>query len=76
MLFLTDGILERSAADLDIHGLVRSSADQHPREAVQHLMSAVIEASGGELDDDATALCLDWHGVSERERDSSAGANR
>ena len=76
VLFLTDGILERSAADLDIHALVRSSADQHPREAVQHLMSAVIEASNGELDDDATALCLDWHGGSERDRDSSAGANR
>jgi serine phosphatase RsbU (regulator of sigma subunit) len=76
VLFLTDGILERSAADLDIHALVRSSADRHPREAVQHLMSAVIEASGGELDDDATALCLDWHGGPERERDSSAGANR
>jgi hypothetical protein len=26
------------------------------------LTQAVLEVSGGELSDDATALCLDWHG--------------
>ncbi len=74
--FLTDGILERNAAGLDIQALVKANADQHPREAVQHLMATVLEASGGELQDDATALCVDWHGGPQRERDSSAGANR
>jgi serine phosphatase RsbU (regulator of sigma subunit) len=76
LLFLTDGMVERNAASIDVPALVTASADQHPREAVQHLMTAVLEASGGELKDDATALCLDWHGGPERSRTSSGGANR
>lgn len=76
VFFLTDGILDRDGVDVDVPALLTADADQHPREAVQHLMSAVLEASGGELRDDATALCLDWHGGPERERNSSAGANR
>ena len=42
--------------------MVASGADMHPREAVQHLIQALLEATGGELNDDATAMCLDWHG--------------
>jgi serine phosphatase RsbU (regulator of sigma subunit) len=76
ILFLTDGILERNAADLDIRAILKSGEHEHPREAVQNLMSAVLDASGGELADDATALCLDWHGGPSRDRDSSNGANR
>jgi serine phosphatase RsbU (regulator of sigma subunit) len=75
LLFLTDGMLERNAARLDVPALVTDCADDHPREAVQHLMNAVLDAANGELRDDATALCLDWHGGPERERTSSAGAN-
>jgi len=48
----------------------------HAREAVQHLTHAVLEASGGQLRDDATALCLDWHGGPPRDRDASSGADR
>jgi hypothetical protein len=48
----------------------------HPREAVQELTRAVVAASGGELRDDATVLCLDWHGGPPRDRDASAGAGR
>jgi serine phosphatase RsbU (regulator of sigma subunit) len=73
--FLTDGMLERNAARLDVPALVAASGDEHPREAVQHLMAVVLEGSGGELKDDATALCLDWHGGPERDRTSAAGAN-
>jgi hypothetical protein len=36
----------------------------------------VLEATGGDLEDDATALCLDWHGGPERERTSAGGADR
>ena len=68
-------MLERNAASLDTPAPVAASADRHPREAVQHLMSAVIEASGGDLKDDATALCLDWHGGPRRDREQSAGAD-
>ena len=47
----------------------------HPREAVQHLVQAVLEATHGELIDDATVMCLDWHGGRPRERTTDSGAN-
>ena len=47
----------------------------HPREAVQHLIQAILQATGGALNDDATALCLDWHGGPVRERTTDSGAN-
>jgi serine phosphatase RsbU (regulator of sigma subunit) len=75
LIFLTDGMLERNAADLDTAALIAACADAHPREAVQHLMAAVVDATDGALRDDATALCLDWHGGPERARTSRAGAN-
>lgn len=55
-------MLERNAASVDIRSLIVQSASMHPREAVQYLTHAVLEAAGGQLQDDATALCLDWHG--------------
>ena len=45
-------------------------------EAVQDLTQAVLQASGGQLRDDATALCLDWHGGPPRDREATSGANR
>ena len=47
----------------------------HPREAVQHLVQAVLEATNGELNDDATVMCLDWHGGQPRGRTTDSGAN-
>jgi hypothetical protein len=32
----------------------------------------VLQASGGQLRDDATALCLDWHGGPPRDRDATS----
>ena len=61
LMFLTDGTLERNG-DADIEGLLLAAQDMHPREAVQHLIQAVLDAHGGPLRDDATAMCLDWHG--------------
>ena len=40
----------------------------HPREAVQHVVLALLKAADGELKDDATAMCVDWHGGPPRER--------
>ena len=74
-MFVTDGVQERDAANADIRSVLAASRDDHPREAVQHLIQAAVRASGGELADDATALCLDWHGGPPREREASAGAN-
>ena len=76
LVFLTDGMLERNATDVDVLSCLTASRDMHPREAVQELTRAVVRACGGELRDDATVLCLDWHGGPPRDRDASAGADR
>lgn len=76
LMFLTDGILERDAANADIRTVLAASRDDHPREAVQQLIQAAVHASGGTLRDDATALCLDWHGGPMRERTTDSGADR
>jgi len=76
LMFVTDGMLERDAAGMDIAAILTEGIDMHPREAVQHLTQAVLQASGGQLRDDATALCLDWHGGPPRDRDATSGANR
>jgi serine phosphatase RsbU (regulator of sigma subunit) len=75
LMFFTDGSLERTAANLDIEALVVAAAEEHPREAVQHLIQAILQATGGRLEDDATALCLDWHGGPPRDRTSNSGAD-
>jgi serine phosphatase RsbU (regulator of sigma subunit) len=76
LMFVTDGVLERGAAGADIQRVLASGHVDHPREAVQRLIQAVVQATGGQLSDDATALCLDWFGGPRRDREQSAGANR
>ena len=75
LLFVTDGMLDRNAATADIMSLVVQSAAMHPRETVQHLIRAVREATGGELHDDASVMCVDWLGGPPRHRTSDAGAD-
>jgi serine phosphatase RsbU (regulator of sigma subunit) len=76
-LFLfTDGMLERNTTSVDVGDMVATGAKLHPREAVQHLTQAIFEAAGGVLNDDATAMCLDWHGGPARNRTTDSGANR
>jgi len=62
LVFLTDGMLERRANEVDLPSMIADTRRLHPREAVQALTRAVVAASGGQLRDDATVLCLDWHG--------------
>lgn len=77
LVFLTDGLLERNAASLDVEALVLEEAGLHPREAVQHLIKAVLDGTGGgQLKDDATVMCLDWHGGPPRQRTTNSGGNR
>jgi serine phosphatase RsbU (regulator of sigma subunit) len=76
LMFVTDGMLERDAERMDIAEILTASMDMHAREAVQHLTAEVLRASNGELRDDATALCLDWHGGPPRDRDTTSGADR
>ena len=76
VVFLTDGMLERNAATVDVASVITESRHLHPRQAVQTLTRTVSQACGGQLRDDATVLCLDWHGGPPRDRDTTAGANR
>lgn len=62
LVLLTDGMLERGAESVDMPAMVEHTRTLHPREAVRALTHAVEEASGGRLQDDATVICLDWHG--------------
>jgi serine phosphatase RsbU (regulator of sigma subunit) len=75
LVFLTDGLLERNASAVDILSLTADCGGLHPREMVQTLTGAVVEACGGDLRDDATVLCFDWHGGPPRDRTASAGAD-
>ncbi len=54
LVLLTDGMLERNAVQARIADLLSQIGDLHPREAVQALTSAVQQAAGGQLLDDAT----------------------
>jgi serine phosphatase RsbU (regulator of sigma subunit) len=75
LVFLTDGMLERNAASLDVAAALAASADLHPREVVHELGAAVLRATGGDLKDDATMLCLDWYGGPQRGRTTVHGAD-
>jgi serine phosphatase RsbU (regulator of sigma subunit) len=76
LVFLTDGMLERNATSVDVRSVLTDCQHLHPRETVQVLTRAVVEACGGELRDDATVMCFDWHGGPQRDRDASGGADR
>jgi serine phosphatase RsbU (regulator of sigma subunit) len=75
LFFFTDGMLERNTTSVDVERMVATSATMHPREAVQHLTQAIYAATDGKLIDDATAMCLDWHGGPVRNRTSRSGAD-
>lgn len=66
LIFLTDGMLERNAKHVDLAAHLVESASMHPREAVQHLTRAVLDGADGDLQDDATLMCLDWYGSPPR----------
>jgi serine phosphatase RsbU (regulator of sigma subunit) len=74
--FVTDGMLERNAAEVDVPDALSRSGDLHPREVVHALGAAVMRATGGKLRDDATVVCLDWYGGPPRLRKSSGGASQ
>jgi serine phosphatase RsbU (regulator of sigma subunit) len=62
LLLVTDGFLERNAMNVAVQTTLQASATLHPREVVRQLASEVLEATGRHLRDDATAMCIDWHG--------------
>jgi serine phosphatase RsbU (regulator of sigma subunit) len=75
LVFLTDGMQERNAATLDVAQALVDTAGLHPREVVHALGDAVLHATGGNLRDDATMVCLDWYGGPPRPRASEYGSD-
>ncbi|NRQ30905.1 serine/threonine-protein phosphatase [Nonomuraea sp. NN258] len=75
LVLYTDGMRERQAAKLDLPAIIRDTIVQHPREVVRTLTATVTDAGQGQLQDDATVLCLDWHGPSREGRHTHAGAD-
>ena len=74
LLLVTDGFLERNA-DLNFAKILEGTVDRHPRQVVRELAENVLQVTGGNLQDDATVLCIDWYGP-EGERNAVGGASR
>ena len=68
-------MLERNAAKLDLPAAIRDTRSLHPREAVRAMADRMLEATGHSLKDDATILCLDWHGHHGHSRNTAYGAD-
>ncbi len=75
LVLVTDGMLERNAATLDLIAEISLSRALHPREATRRLTDKVLETSGQALSDDATMLVLDWYGDHGAVRTTVAGAD-
>ncbi|MGN9811336.1 PP2C family protein-serine/threonine phosphatase [Micromonospora sp. BQ11] len=75
LILLTDGMLERGAAGLDLPARLKGLTGLHPREVVRELGDAVLEVAGPTLPDDACMLVLDWHGYHGDDRSTMAGAD-
>ena len=78
LVMLTDGMLERDAAALDLPTHLEQLGALHPRELVRVLGDLVLEVAAptGALPDDACLLVLDWHGGHGDTRRTEAGADR
>lgn len=75
LLLHTDGMQEREAQTVDLRALLHDTAAEHPREVVRTMVGAVSDAYGGRQPaDDATVLCLDWHGPLGGSRRANTGA--
>lgn len=75
-VIVTDGMLERRAAELPLTELLGHTRGLHAREATRRLADAVLDVAGPDLADDATILVVDWHGGHGHPRDSRAGADQ
>lgn len=75
LVLLTDGMLERRVAVVDLTQHLLLLADTHPREVVRALADAVLSAGGPALADDASLLVLDWYGDHGNPRSTRHGAD-
>ncbi|GAA2914586.1 hypothetical protein Acy02nite_17300 [Actinoplanes cyaneus] len=72
LVLVTDGMLEREAADLDLPARLQEVSELHAREVVRVLGDLVLAIAGP---DDACLLVLDWHGSHGDTRNTIAGAD-
>jgi serine phosphatase RsbU (regulator of sigma subunit) len=75
LVLVTDGMLERDAAALNLPARVQDLSGLHAREVVRVLGDLVLEVAGPTLPDDACLLVLDWHGSHGDTRHTAAGAD-
>jgi serine phosphatase RsbU (regulator of sigma subunit) len=75
LVLVTDGMVERRAAALNLTARLAELAALHPREVVRSLADAVLEVAGPALSDDATLLVLDWYGDHGSNRSTTGGAD-
>ncbi|WP_374967853.1 PP2C family protein-serine/threonine phosphatase [Terrabacter sp. BE26] len=76
LVLVTDGMLERNAASLDLCEEITRTRSLHPREASRRLTAMVLERCDQVLADDATVMVLDWYGEHGQARRTSAGAEQ
>ena len=76
LVMVTDGMLERESAGLDLVTAITRTRTLHPREATRRLTDMVVRLADGALADDATLLVLDWHGDHGNARRTTGGADR
>jgi len=75
LVLVSDGVLEAQGGGNDpygeqrLEGAILATSTLAPDETVRQLVRLLLDYQGDELRDDATVLCLDWHGSS-----GSAGA--
>jgi len=70
LAIVTDGLVERAdaAGHLDVGAALVETAALHPHEVVHAFKASVLAANAAELGDDASVLCIDWHGSSSPDR--------
>ena len=73
---VTDGMLERDAASLNLIEQIVRTRSLHPRETTRRLTEMVVRLTGPNLADDATVMVLDWHGGHGGPRRTKAGAEQ
>ncbi len=76
LVLLTDGMLERGAAALDVPAQLQQLSGLHPREATRVLADLLLDVAGPTLPDDACLLVLDWYGGHGDTRSAPTGATR
>ncbi len=68
LVLISDGIVEAKPVggeplgDIALHTLLRDMSDLSAVETVRQVTAAVVAHRAGDLQDDATAVCLDWRG--------------